>query len=785
MVGKVARILYRGEDGYTILRLVLDRDEPSSTPQHENSIVVCGDLCLGGIQAGEVVQLSGDFISHPKYGRQFRAAARHRLGTDADEAVRVLESGLIKGVGPVMAKRIASGLGPSLAGLFRGEERSLQQLQGVKGIGPSTYSTIRGSIEEFSLHNQTIPFCTAHGIPRSVALSLIKRHGPAVEKELRRSPYLLVQQHDVGFREADKIAGNLVRHDEDAQRRLYASESRLLCAAEHCLTASAASEGHCFMDGSTLVASVHSLLASSSTLPCPGAGVIRTRLEHFIHEKKLVALRWGQPACGAGQDSILDKETAVYTASMYNEELGLAEAVWGRLTQLTTGGGHVPTEDLEAFLGTDEAKSLGAEQRAALLMSAEGRRLMVLTGGPGTGKTRTIRAMVQLWKQCGKEVMLACPTARGAAILHEVTGMEATTVHRMLSYNPNDDKFGHSFADKLQADVVVIDEASMLDVHLALRVMEALPLRCTLVIVGDADQLPSIGPGQVLRDVLDCSELVPNAALTEVFRFGGACDIARNAQLIQKGVMPVAMDYLLPDDLADHHDELGCKLVLARDGREAVDVITRTVLPWLERVGYDTKRRVQVLTPMKSKDAGTVNLNREMQAIINQGPGYAHEPLRQGDRVIHLRNDCNDEGEVYVVNGDVGHVVSVRKEEPKFVVHYPGREAVHYSTSDVDVKVTLAYALTVHKAQGSEHDVIVLALLPDHGRMLYRHLLYTAMSRAKRLLVIVGALKAVRACVDNDKQQRRQTSLGRLIRRVAEGQEQEVVEVADQFVADG
>lgn len=524
---------------------------------------------------------------------------------------------------------------------------------------------------------------------------------------------------------------------------------------------------------------------------------------------------------GADGRGLAAEEVAVYLPEVYDDELRLSRAIRARLTTLQRGAGqlraqhaadappssaaalpHEPADgdgggplappgsvaDDDVLLGGAEAgpacasrsgavlaSHLTDEQRRAVQLATSGHRLVVLTGGPGTGKTRTVEHIVRLWQAAGKKVALACPTARGAAVLTELTGVQASTVHRLLGFNPVDHTFERSALDTVDADAIVVDEASMLDSSLAAGLLDALPLRCTLLLVGDADQLPSVGAGQVLRDILACPA-VERVALRQVFRFDGSGEIALNAQLVNEGKMMAHLHYLMADEQPAPSEMRGCKLVITSSVAEAAEVMTGEVLSWVQRAGYDLHTDLQVLSPTKLGEAGSTALNKLLQARLNPlaaahaaalPPGAKPQPIFAGDRVIQTHNDYTNN----VFNGDVGRVVSADAAARKFTVAFrsadggASKEArtLDYSFADLDSQISLAYALTVHKAQGSEYPVVVVPALPEHAHMLYRNLLYTAISRAKQLLIIVGSPRAVQACVGEDSRLRRLTRLTHLI----------------------
>jgi exodeoxyribonuclease V alpha subunit len=394
-------------------------------------------------------------------------------------------------------------------------------------------------------------------------------------------------------------------------------------------------------------------------------------------------------------------------------------------------------------------------------------QLLVLTGGPGTGKTYTVKQIVEGWRRRGKRVVLACPTARAATVLASTVGSPASTIHRLLEYNPQEEEYKRNQLRPLEADAIVVDEASMLDLFLAAKLLDALPIHTCVLLVGDSDQLPSVGPGSVLLDLLSASR-VPRVTLDTIFRQDPSGDIARTAQLVNRGLPLTHLLHTPPKGVRPG----GCLFVPAADEAAAAEIICGGLLDWLKRAEYDLDTELQVLAPLKLGAAGTYALNRRLKQRLNPGVGREAElGVSVGDQMIQLTNDY----ESLVFNGDIGRVTAVRPGRgARFTVCFDQREALTRGSSDeaessgVEVEygakalgrdVALSYALTVHKSQGSEYPVVVLPVLPQHGRMLYRNLFYTGISRAKQLLVLVGSEEAIAAAVGNNAMQRRDTML--------------------------
>lgn len=395
-------------------------------------------------------------------------------------------------------------------------------------------------------------------------------------------------------------------------------------------------------------------------------------------------------------------------------------------------------------------------------------QLLVLTGGPGTGKTYTVKQIVEGWRRRGKRVVLACPTARAATVLAATVGSPASTIHRLLEYNPQEDEYKRNQLRPLEADAIVVDEASMLDLFLAAKLLDALPSHTCVLLVGDSDQLPSVGPGSVLLDLLSAPR-VPRVTLDTIFRQDPSGDIARTAQLVNRGLPLIHLLHTPPKGVRPG----GCLFVPASDEAAAAEIISGGLLDWLKRAEYDLDTELQVLAPLKLGAAGTYALNKRLKQRLNpsEGRDAALLGVSVGDQMIQLTNDY----ESLVFNGDIGRVTGVRPGRgARFTVSFGQRDAltrgagdeaegseveVEYGSKALGRDVALSYALTVHKSQGSEYPVVVLPVLPQHGRMLYRNLFYTGISRAKQLLVLVGSKEAIAAAVSNNAMQRRDTML--------------------------
>nr|WP_246497309.1 ATP-dependent RecD-like DNA helicase [Sphaerisporangium rubeum] len=718
------RVTYANEEtGYTIARVAVERGG-------DELVTAVGPLL--GAQVGESLRLTGRWGSHPRYGRQFEVWSYATVLPATVQGIqRYLGSGLIKGIGPRMAERIVGHFGLDTLEVI---ETAPQRLVEVPGLGPKRTKMIAAAWEEQKVIKEVMVFLQGVGVSTSIAVRIFKQYGDASITVVRSEPYRLADDvWGIGFKTADTIAQAVgIPHD---------SPERVKAGLRYTLS-QAADGGHCYLPAPNLVGDAVKILGVPAEL-------VASCLERLVAEEGVV--REEVPAADG-------TVPAVYLVPFHRAELSLA----GALLRLLDGGhdrlGMFRSVDWDAALswlrertGTD----LAAEQAQAVRLALTS-KVAVLTGGPGCGKSFTVRSIVTLARAKKAKVVLAAPTGRAAKRLAELTGHEATTVHRLLQLRPG----GDATFDKdnpLDADLLVVDEASMLDLLLANKLVKAVAPGAHVLFVGDVDQLPSVGAGEVLRDLL-AAEVLPRVRLTQIFRQAQKSGVVVNAHRINSGLHPVldgmADFFLFPCEEPEEIAEL------------TVDVVARRIP---RRFGLDPRRDVQVLAPMHRGAAGAGNLNTVLQeALTPSREGmperrYGGRVFRIGDKVTQLRNNY-DKGTAGVFNGTVGVVVDLRPEDGRLTVRTDEDEAVDYAFDELD-ELAHAYAVSIHRSQGSEYPAVVVPLATSAWMMLQRNLLYTAVTRAKKLVVLVGSRRALGQAVRTRGAGRRHTGLTHRLHR--------------------
>jgi len=728
--GSIHSLTFRNDEtGYTVAQF-----EPDGAP----AVKAVGVMPF--LAAGEAVELLGDWVDHPRYGRQLKVGqVRPVAPTSLAGLERYLGSGLIPGVGPAIAGRIVAHFGVTTPHVL---DHAPERLQEVAGVGAARVQAITAAWQSQQAARAALIWLQGHGISPRLAAKIHEEYGAQTITLVQADPYRLERDiPGVGFQTADRIAQALgVPHD--APGRVAAGLSYVLELAGH--------EGHVYLPFDALVTRAAQLLGVDECFA-------ETMLLQRLREGDGLVDEVVEPAAADQQ-----AEHAVYRTWFHRAEVGLAD----RLALLARAGG----DRLATFRSLDwwllrrvliegNAGLALTERQAAAVEAAFTKPLTVLTGGPGTGKTVTLGAVIRLADASGVNVALACPTGRAAKRLSEATGELARTVHRLLEVHPQSGllNFARDEANPLDADLVIVDEASMLDLLLAHGLVRAIRPGAHLMLVGDVDQLPSVGPGNVLRDVIAAIEGgLPNAALIRldaIFRQAAGSYIIDNAHRVVRGQLPVtddpeATDFFLartddPVRAAELIEQLVCERIPARFGFRPDDI--------------------QVLSPMHRGEAGVAALNTRLQDALNPQWGDLGElkvgerVLREGDRVMQTVNDYGKD----VFNGDVGRVLAVNQAEKRLSVDFDGN-VVSYEAFELEA-LTLAYAITIHKSQGSEFPTVVVPVLNSHHIMLQRNLLYTAITRARSLVVLVGDPKAIAVAVRNDKVLRRYTALaGRL-----------------------
>ena len=713
LVGRVLRITYQNpENGYTVASL--------QVPGQRDKLVVVGRM--PDLTEGQEVEVQGREVVHPSFGKQVEVESyRVRPPSDEEGMRRYLASGLIKGVGPKLAQAIVEHLGSDALEVILNEPQRLGQ---VPGIGPKRARTIAKAVKDHGQLRELMVFLQSHGIPASTALRIHRAYGAGALGVVKNHPHRLAADiRGIGFATADQIAARLgIARDHP---------TRLASGLLYTLN-QARDEGHVYLP-------YDELLEKSARLLRVERGLLGPALATLLAEGRLVQEEEGG-------------ERAVYLAGMYALELRAARA----LARLARRPGILsPQRAARAVAWVEQELAVRPSRaQAQALEQLLTAGLTVLTGGPGTGKTTLVRALVTIALRMGLTLALAAPTGRAAKRLQEATGQPAQTLHRLLEYSPKENRFQRHASRPLEADLVVVDESSMIDLWLMAHLADALGERSRLVLVGDADQLPSVGPGLVLRQIMDSGQ-VAVARLQEIFRQDQAGLIVKNAHRILHGRMP----QLPPpgDAQADFH------FLEEPDPEKAAELVAELAASRLpRRLGLDPVQEIQVLSPMHRGNLGCRHLNRLLRARLNPDAKQDQGPA-PGDKVMQQRNNY----ELEVFNGDVG-VVLAREGEGGLRVALGEREVV-YSALEQE-ELALAYAVTVHKSQGSEYPAVVIALGMEHFIMLNRNLLYTAVTRGKRLVVLVGHRGALEKAVRTADPSRRYARLDyRLRRLLAEG----------------
>lgn len=706
--GTLERVTFQNEEnGYTVAKVI-----PRGKAYE---VTVIGTLT--GVNVGESLRLRGMWTEHPRYGKQFQVRDYVvQLPATLEGLRKYLGSGLIRGIGPVNAGRIVDVFGLQTLDVI---EHNVNRLREVPGIGEKRAASVAVAWEEQKQIKEIMLFLQSHGVSTGLAVKIFKQYGDEAIAIVQENPYRLAKDiWGIGFKTADKVARQMgVAHD--APQRIE--------AGLHYVLGTFSDEGHCFATRLQL------LDAATQILEVPTAGC-EPALEGLLQQQELIA-----------------EDEAIYLPPFFRAEASVA----AKLRLLLRS----PRDRLETFTALDwdraftglDARNdfkLAEAQRRAVRMALT-HKVAILTGGPGTGKTTITRAIIQLLQSKGCSVLLTAPTGRAAKRLSELTGLEAKTLHRLLEYKPaQGNRFLRDSENPLDTDLIIVDEASMIDILLINHLLQAVEAGSHLLLVGDGDQLPSVGPGNVLQDLI-ASTVIPVTRLETIFRQADDSFIIVNAHRINHGELP-----LFPPETRDfflfHQEdpEQATELVL--------DIVARRIPA---KFGLDARRDVQVLSPMHRGPAGVSALNRRLQEVLNPPAAdktqitHGSRILRTGDRVMQIHNDY----ERQVFNGDMGYIIAIDLEDQTVTIAFDDTTAL-YEFSELDA-IVHAYAVSIHKAQGSEFPAVVLPLLTQHYMMLQRNLLYTGVTRARSLVVLVGGVRAIAIAVRNDKIARRNTRL--------------------------
>lgn len=694
----VERITYQNpENGYSVMRV--------KVKGYDELVTLVGNLLE--VPAGSVLLCEGDWKVDKRYGSQFVAQTWEEVMPATLYGIeKYLGSGLVKGIGPKFAQLIVNRFGLDTIEII---ETDIERLYEVPGIGRKRVEKIAESWEKQKDIKNVMLFLQGYGVSTAYAAKIYRQYGKESIDTVKTNPYKLADDiWGIGFKTADTIASKMGYEKNDLRRLKSGVTYTLSHMAE---------EGNVYAEEEQLVKSAIELLDADEA-------PVRQAISEMLQSEDLIA----------------DAE-AIYMPPFYYAEVGAANRL-NKLLDCVEGSLFNIIPDISVI-----SKQTGVEYdevQAEAIREAVSSKVMVLTGGPGTGKTTTTQGIIAALKAMGLRILLAAPTGRAAKRMSEATGMEAKTIHRLLEYNPKDG-YKRNDDNPLEGDALIVDECSMIDLLLMNNLMKAIPAGMRLVLVGDIDQLPSVGAGNVLRDIID-SNIIPVIRLTRIFRQAQESRIVMSAHAINKGVFPDTSNGKNTDFF----------FIQQEDPEQAVDTIVKLVKERLPNAYKRPTSDIQVLTPMQRGVVGAANLNMALQTVLNPGQvslnrsGYS---FRQGDRVMQLRNNYDKE----VFNGDLGYIEKVDMEDRTLFVCFDGR-TVEYDVSELD-ELTLAYATTIHKSQGSEYPIVVMPVLMTHYVMLQRNLIYTGITRAKKICVLVGTKKALSFAIRNLSVLKRNTKL--------------------------
>ena len=732
--GYVDHIIYQNKDnGYAVLSMNVDDEE---------------EICVGifrGVDNGENLEITGEYVEHPSYGFQFKANSFKVVEPDDLLSMeRYLGSGAIKGVGEALAKRIVKRFGKDT---FRVIEEEPERLVEVKGISERIAQQITDQMIEKREIREAFLFLQKYGITNTLAVKIYEKYGMGMYGILKENPYRLAEDiQGVGFRLADEIAEKIGIHTD--------SDYRIRSGILYTLL-QASLEGHMFLPMRVLVR------RSADLLQVPEEA-IRAQIQNLHMDHKVVVKK-------------TTDEPEVYAFSYYYAELNCARML--RELNVLMESELLDSEEkrIETILQRilkEQGLELDELQKNAVLECVK-HGIMILSGGPGTGKTTTINTIIRYFDEEGMDILLAAPTGRAAKRMTEATGYEARTIHRMLEINGGMEdgsraRFERNGENPLEADVVIIDEMSMVDIYLFQSLLEAVSVGTRLILVGDVDQLPSVGPGQVLQDLIE-SKSFPTVMLKKIYRQAGESDIVMNAHRINMW-QKIALNNKSKDFFFLPRNDV--QVIY----KHMIQLITEKLPRYVEAQPYD----IQVLTPMRKGSLGVETLNEILQRYLNPADPSRKEHaagdriFREGDKVMQIKNNYQLEWEIVsqygiridsgsgVFNGDIGTIRRIREESSTVQVEYDEHRLVEYTFSQLD-EIELAYAITIHKSQGSEYPAVLLPLLSGPKMLMNRNLLYTAVTRARKCVTILGSQEVVDGMIENENQYHRYTGLGRRI----------------------
>ena len=713
--GSVERVTFHSEDsGFCVLRV--------KVRGHKDLVTVTGSAAT--ISVGEFIECEGYWFNDKNYGLQFKS---QRLSTVAPSTIEGMEkylgSGMIKGIGPHFAKKLIKAFGEEVFEIIENDPERMLELP---GIGRKRMSSVSAGWAEQKVVREIMVFLQSYGVGSSRAVRIYKTYGNEAVAKVSENPYrLALDIHGIGFKTADTIALKIGIPKE--------SLIRAQAGVRHVLQ-EMSGEGHCASPIAKLIETSATLLEISEELAAEA-------IDKEVGEGNIIR-------------ELIEDEDLLYLTPLHRSECG----VTAHILRLMDGDAPWSDMDLDKAIPWVEQKTdiaLSESQRVAVRKALQN-KVLVITGGPGVGKTTLVNSILKIIEAKNAEILLCAPTGRAAKRLAESTGKEAKTIHRLLEFDPKAGGFKRNGDNPLHADLIVVDESSMIDIVLMNQLLRAICDETALLLVGDVDQLPSVGPGAVLSDIIN-SGVVPTVRLTEIFRQAASSKIILNAHRINEGKMPLQEEK--KEELSDFY------FIPANSAEEVNDKLMHVVCERIpKRFGFDPIKDVQVLTPMNRGGLGTRSLNVELKKRLNKNEGpqvskFGWE-FGVGDKVLQTVNNYDKE----VFNGDIGTICSIDTEESELLIEFDGRQIV-YDFSELD-ELSLSYAASIHKSQGSEYPAVVVPLAMQHYTMLERNLLYTGITRGKKLVVIIGQAKALAMAVKTKKSSRRISALGQRLKIV-------------------
>lgn len=705
--GNIERITYHNADnGFCVLRV--------KVKGHKDLVTVTGNSPT--LSVGEYIKCSGIWFNDRNYGKQFKADFLKALPPDTLEGIeKYLGSGLIKGIGVHFAKKLVSAFGDKVFDVI---EEKPELLSTLDGIGKVRANSICNNWKDQKIVREIMIFLQSHGVGTTRATRIFKTYGEDAIAIVSKNPYQLAKDiRGIGFISADTIAGNL-GIAKDSLIRARAGLSHILLEAT--------SSGHCALTLNTLVENTQKLLKIDS-------GLVELAIEKEIELKTLIPDVIGDKSC-------------IFLASYHFYEKQIAKI----LLSITKDDVSWGDDNLDELIPDIEHKlniTLADNQKEAISKSISN-KLMVITGGPGTGKTTLVQTLINILEIKALNIKLCAPTGRAAKRLSETTGLEATTIHRLLEIDPTQGGFKYNEDNRLSCDYLIVDESSMIDVTLFFALIKALPENAGLLLVGDVDQLPSVGAGQVLKDIIN-SNMVTTVRLNQIFRQSATSDIITNAHNINKGILP---------NLSTHKENSDFYFIEAETGDDIINkIITMTCQRIPKKFNLDPVNDIQLLCPMQRGGSGARLLNSELQKALNpnyqEGIAKFGQIFAVGDKVMQMENNYDKD----TYNGDIGIISAIDKDEQEIVIDFYGNK-VPYDYADLD-QITLSYATTIHKSQGSEYPAIIIPITMQSYMMLRRNLIYTAITRGKKLVIVIGEKKAFAMAVRDSKSSNRYSKL--------------------------